>query len=260
MGDIISLVSGKGGVGKTFISINLAYALSNVFNKRVVLIDGNVTTPNVSINLNILDFTYTIHDVLAGRISITDSIINLPYKFDVVVGSLSLKDLNSIDLEKWGDVLEYIKPYYDYIIIDSSAGIGREVYHILEHSDNSIIVTTPDKSSVMDSYRVIKLSEYLNTFVLGTVLNRYSKKLSLLRPSFVEKFTGYPILSVVYEDSYRVRESLNNGVPYLHIYKDNPTAKGLLDLASKIAGEPYVIESPKKSFAERLLELLGIKK
>lgn len=253
MTEIIAITSGKGGVGKTFFSINLTAALAK-FNKKVLLIDTNLTTPNISVNLKLPEYSKTIHDVLKDKATLREIILKTEYDFDVIPASLSLKDLIGTDPEKLSEVLYEVTGLYDYIILDTSAGLGRETLSAIKASEKVIIITLPEKASLVDAYKVVKLCDTFMIPIQGIVLNRMSRKtnMSILD---IEAYLGRPVLGIIHEDSL-VRKSLEVGVPLVIYDSDSMVAKDVMKIAAKLAGVK-IEEQPKKrtNILERILSL-----
>ncbi|MEM0333498.1 MAG: cell division ATPase MinD [Candidatus Aenigmatarchaeota archaeon] len=247
MAEVFSIISGKGGVGKTFISINLACAISR-FNKKVLLIDANITTPNVSIVLKVDRKGKTIHDFLRSKIDLEDAIFKTKYGFDLIPGSLQIEDLIDIDLDRLC-FLYKIREKYDYIILDSSAGLGRETYSSIKASDEVILVTTPEKAALMDALRAIKICKTLGTKIRGIILNRYNTDVDLYK---IETLLEEKIIGVVREDE-NVQYSMNIGVPLIELDSDSPASLDILNISKKILGIKEDIK--EEGFLNKILKI-----
>ncbi|MEM0379380.1 MAG: cell division ATPase MinD [Candidatus Aenigmatarchaeota archaeon] len=230
MAEVFSIISGKGGVGKTFISINLAYALNN-FNKKVLLIDSNITTPNVSIVLRVDRRGKTIHDFLKSKIELEDAIFKTKYGFDLIPGSLQIEDLVDVDLDRLY-FLYKVREKYDYIILDSSAGLGREAYSSIKAADETILVTTPEKAALMDALRAIKICKTLGTKIKGIILNRYTENVDLYK---IETLLEEKLIGTVREDE-NVQYSMNIGIPLIEIDPNSPASLDILNISKRILG------------------------
>ena len=152
----ISVASGKGGVGKTNFSVNFAYTLANDFNKKVLLIDADIGMANIHILLNI-DTKKNIKNLFYGK-SIEDVIVS-SNGFDVILGFSgidSMEEMDDISISMLISQLETISYKYDYIIIDTGAGIDTKVASFLRASNRSYIITTPEPTALMDAYALIK--------------------------------------------------------------------------------------------------------
>lgn len=152
----ISVASGKGGVGKTNFTVNFAYVLANIFNKKVLLIDADIGLGNVHILLRLPLVKY-LKEVLNGK-SLEDNIVNIK-NFDVLPGFSGfekLSEIESANIDKLIDQIEKVSKNYDYVLIDTSAGITDEVVNFIRSSDKSFIITTPEPTAITDAYALIK--------------------------------------------------------------------------------------------------------
>jgi flagellar biosynthesis protein FlhG len=156
--EIMTVTSGKGGVGKTTISVNLSILLSR-YKKRVLLVDADIHLGNVDFVLGIRP-KYTMADVIAGDIDLRDIIIICSHGIDVLPASSALQDL----MEKEEDILKTIfnafailGDKYDLIVVDTGAGISGSVMSFVLGADKVIIMVTPDPASIADAYGMIKI-------------------------------------------------------------------------------------------------------
>ncbi len=153
----ISISSGKGGVGKTSLALKLATILSND-DYRVLLIDCDFNLSNTAVKLG-LPVTSSFYEFLIGEKTFAESLIHLG-KLDILPGCNGHFELlkEHFDLERIIiDVLVNYENEYDYIILDSPAGLTKETLTLNAYSDYRFVVVTPDKSSVTDSYSLIKI-------------------------------------------------------------------------------------------------------
>ncbi len=152
----ITVASGKGGVGKTNFAVNFAYILANEFQKRVLLIDADIGMANIHLFLNI-EPKKSIKDLFFG-----ESIENIVYHahgFDTLLGFSGIEDIfemEEVSIQSIVTQLDKISSRYDYVIIDTGAGIDHKVSSFLRASDKAYIVTTPEPTALMDAYALIK--------------------------------------------------------------------------------------------------------
>ncbi|MBN1849226.1 MAG: MinD/ParA family protein [Deltaproteobacteria bacterium] len=153
----ISITSGKGGVGKTSIAVNLAYALMNQ-GHRVLLVDGDLGLANVDILLGISAQT-TIRTVLDGEADPLDAVLYLKPGLGILPASSGVPEMVSLGIdqqEKLTTLLSDITSHFDYVLVDTAAGIGSSVLWLNHFASYNIVILTPDPTSLTDAYAIIK--------------------------------------------------------------------------------------------------------
>ncbi|MCD6375101.1 MAG: MinD/ParA family protein [Caldisericaceae bacterium] len=199
---IIAITSGKGGVGKTTIAVNMAIAWQQL-GKKVLLIDADLYLGNVDLNLGIRS-EKTIADVVKKDLELSEVIIKTPMKIDVLPASSASLDLieseNEI-LEKLAEKFKRFENSYDYIILDTGAGIALNVLSFLLGSDKIGVVITPDPASITDAYAVIKVVKSVNknlpVYLIGNMVNHADesdvlfKKMNLMVHKFLDSQIYY---------------------------------------------------------------------
>ena len=169
--NIISLTSGKGGTGKTVLSVNSAYTLAKQ-NKKVLLIDLDSNLSNINILLNVFAEN-TLNNFLSGQKLFSDLIYTHNENLHIIFG-----DSGNTEYPKpKKEIIDFIftqvakiQNDYDFIIIDASAGIDDDVLTILKNSDMNIIVTTTEPTAVMDAYVVMKILKQNNILESSQIL------------------------------------------------------------------------------------------
>ena len=154
----ISITSGKGGVGKTNVVINLAIQLAKL-GKRVFIMDGDLGLANVDIILN-LSPKYTIEDVLMGKRSINDVIVEGPEGIHILPASSGLAEMSELNRDQQMGIFEELgklQSQYDYFLIDTGAGISSNVLRFNASVDEIFVVTTPEPTSITDAYALMKI-------------------------------------------------------------------------------------------------------
>jgi len=155
---VISVTSGKGGVGKTNISVNLALKLSQK-NKKVLIIDADLGLANVNVLFN-LKANKTISDLMNGDSEITDVLIDGPGGIKILPASSGIFSMSQIEDSGEHILLSHLNGLnnmFDYIIIDTGAGIGKNVLFFNSISHHVIIVVTPEPTSITDAYALVKV-------------------------------------------------------------------------------------------------------
>jgi flagellar biosynthesis protein FlhG len=153
---IMTISSGKGGVGKTNIAINLAIAFAEV-GKKVVVMDADLGLANVNVILGIIP-KYNLYHVIKKQRRLRDIIVDTPYGIQIIAGASGFSQLANLDEEERAAFVEGLKDlsYADYIIIDTAAGVSQNVLTFLRGADDAIIVTTPEPTAITDAYGIIK--------------------------------------------------------------------------------------------------------
>ncbi|MBI4895554.1 MAG: P-loop NTPase [Candidatus Aenigmarchaeota archaeon] len=232
---IISIMSGKGGVGKTVSAINIALALKEM-NKDAVVIDADITTANIGIQLGFKNFPISLQDVLKKNKNLLSAVNIHKSGLKVIPASISLSKINS-NISKLKKLIE--KSDGDLFIIDPPPGLTTATTNIIKMSDEIIIITNPELPSVINSLKTMKLAKKLNKKVLGVVVTRSEKNFSReLKPAEIESVFGCPILAEIPEDK-SIKKSIFDGMP---VIKNSPYSHSSIEyrkLAAKIIGDTY---------------------
>ncbi|MEM7819636.1 MAG: cell division ATPase MinD [Candidatus Aenigmatarchaeota archaeon] len=238
MSRIISVISGKGGVGKTTFALNLGAALSQHFKKSVTVVDCNLTASHLGLHLGMYYCPTTINKVLRKEISVVDSIHPHFSGLKVIPASISVHELKGVDISKLKDVVRDISEKNDLVILDASPGLGREAMSAIKASDELIYITTPHIPSIMDIIRCHEIAEEVNAKPLGVVVNMVGKDKYEMRKHEIEYFTGLPVISVIPYDK-NVSKSLHNKVPITISHPKSPASKEIIKFASNLIGIEY---------------------
>lgn len=256
----LGIISGKGGVGKSTSSINLAAAL-NYFGKDVIIVDGNLTTPNVGVHLGFPVAPIHIHHVLQGKNTIKEAVYMHPQNIKIVPGSIALADLRLTNPDRMPKALKDLsKLNPDYVIIDGAAGLGREALASIYASDALIIITNPELPAITDALKTIRLAEELDKEVLGVVVTKAMGHKHEVNLKNIETMLEKPIIGVIpYDDSVKEALAMRDAVVFTH-----PRSKASIaykKLASSISSANYAEEKEdKQGFLTSLLKRFKLKK
>src|SRR6185369_6320502 len=155
---VLAVTSGKGGVGKTFFSANLAAALARR-GERVLVLDADLGLANLDVVLN-LHPKITLHDVFTGKASLEEAILPAPGGFSVLLAGSGLVEYSRLTphvREQLVDIIERVAPRFDRILLDTGAGISDVVLHAISLADDVLVIATPEPTSMTDAYATIKL-------------------------------------------------------------------------------------------------------
>ncbi len=258
MKKIIVITSGKGGVGKTTTTINLAAAM-NHFGEDVLVIDGNLTTPNIGIHLNSPEVPISLNHVLMKKAEPFEAVYEHESGLKIMPSSLSLRELKKIKPEKIKDFKEDFKKISNYVLVDSAAGLGLEAMSVIDMADELIIITNPEMPAITDALKTIKLAQEKNKPVIGVIINRVKKNYIEMRPETVKEMLEIPILGMVPED-ISVSKALNQKGAVVHTHPKSNAARAYKEIAAKLLNVEYDSNKDREKMIKRLLQKLGLSK
>ena len=155
---ILAVTSGKGGVGKTFLSANLAAALTRL-GRRVLVLDADLGLANLDVVLN-LQPKITLHDVFTGKVGLDQAILPAPGGFSVLLAGSGLVEYSRLTPEvrhQLQRIVDAVGPRFDDILLDTGAGISDVVLYAVSLADEVLVVATPEPTSMTDAYATIKV-------------------------------------------------------------------------------------------------------
>ncbi len=237
MGEIITITSGKGGVGKSTLSANLAVGLAEL-GKKVVAVDFDIGLRNLDMILGLENrIVYDCVDVMEGKCILTQALINDKRAKNLYfLAASQTKDKDILEKGKVKALLDDLKKNFDFVILDSPAGIESGFEHSIFLADRAIVVSTPDVSAVRDADRVIGIIDAKSQKAKDGLEVQKHVVINRLKPEMVEKgsmlsiddvlgILALPLIGVVPDDD-KIVTSTNEGEP---IYYDR----------SSLASEAY---------------------
>ncbi len=264
---VITISSGKGGVGKSSFSVNLAIYLASL-NKRVLIIDADFGLANVEVLLGVRP-KYNFYHMLKGEKNISEIIIDTNYGVKFISGGNGLKELSNInntEIKYFIEQFEYLDKIADIIIIDTGAGISPSVTNFLMASDENIIVTTPEPTSFTDAYTLIKVIKEQNNLIdkISLVINKADDKYEADRiftkiSHVCNKFLGINIERLGYIASDEsVIKAIKQQKPAIVSFSEGDFSKSIKSIGDKILDESYVENnSGIKSFMQNLMRIFN---
>jgi cell division ATPase MinD len=251
MARVISIISGKGGVGKTTLGLNLGASLAKHFKKNVTLVDCNVTTSHIGLYLGMYYCPITLNKVLRGEYKIEDAINEHYSGMKVIPASLSLTDLEGVDITELRNKLKGLLNDNDIVLLDGSPGLGREGIASMRASDEILYVTNPYIPFVMDIVRCQEIAKEIGVKPLGIAVNMVNNKKYEMSKSEIEELTKLPVIASIPHDK-NVHRSLTLKMPVVLFKPYSAASKEMLKLSSKLAGEVYRTEGMFARFLRKL--------
>lgn len=262
---VIAVTSGKGGVGKTNISVNLAIAFAQT-GKRVILIDGDLGMANVNVLLGITPKANLL-DVITKKKKMTDIILNTELGIQFIAGANGFSRIANLTDDERNFFAEEFTTLSsaDIIIIDTGAGVSDNVLRFVEAADEAYVVTTPEPTAITDAYGIIKIitTEIVDRQVnLKLLVNRVhsadeGRRIADRIITIVGQFLGYKVdyIGFVYDDP-AVQASVIRQKPFMIV---NPTSKPSSCL-KHVVGKIEKTEAPENEGVSNFLKKFLSKK
>jgi flagellar biosynthesis protein FlhG len=238
---VITIASGKGGVGKTNFTLNFALGLKAI-GKKVIVLDMDLTTANINILMRITP-KFSLLDVLYQRKNIWDVIENGIDGINYIYGGLEIEELMNLDQQQmanfWKQIQE-LQSYADFILLDTGAGISKELIDWILASDETILVTTPEPTSIADCYSVLKTVRHFAKeapsirLVVNRVHNfREGLETSRALQNATSRFLKLEVktLGFLMEDVH-VRQSVREQTPFFISYPNCLASKNIKQMVS----------------------------
>jgi len=238
---IIAVASGKGGVGKTNLSINLAIAYAKM-GKRVIVMDADLGLANVNVMLNMIP-KYNLYHVIRKQKTMREIILDTEYGIQIVAGASGFSKIaNLTEEERQSFISElYTLSQADIVIIDTAAGVSANVLGFVAAADDAIIVTTPEPTAITDAYGIIK--------IIATEIENLNIGLKLVVNRVKTVTEGRRVAERIINIS---GQFLNLKVEYLGCIYDDPIVP-----ASVIRQKPFMAQDPRSKAAISVAHLVG---
>ena len=230
---IITVASGKGGVGKTNLSVNLALAYAQQ-GKRVIVMDADLGLANVNIMLNMIP-RFNLYHVIRKQKTMKEIILDTDYGIQIVAGASGFSKIANLSEEERQSFISelYSLAGADIIIIDTSAGVSSNVLSFVAAADDAIIITTPEPTAITDAYGIIK--------IIATEVENLNIGLKLVVNRVKSVLEGKKVAERIINIS---GQFLNLKVEYLGCIYEDPIVP-----ASVIRQRPFILSDPKSKAA-----------
>jgi flagellar biosynthesis protein FlhG len=266
---VITVTSGKGGVGKSNFTLNFAMALKSL-GKKVIVFDADIGLANIDVLMGVTP-KWSLYHLVRQEKSIWDILYKGVDDLEFIAGGSGFKDLMKLSdeqIDNFSKQLEQLNGYADYILFDTGAGLSKETLHFIMAAHDVIVVTTPEPTAITDAYAIIKMVHSLKKDVaFQIVVNRStdvkegkqtSDKITMVAKQFLQmeiKTLGY-----VPEDPM-VSKAVKKQVPFSALYPYSQATKGIQHLAELYISNPTEDEGSikgngMKGFLQKILNYL----
>lgn len=238
---IITVTSGKGGVGKTNISINMGIAYAQL-GKKVIVIDADLGLANVNVILNMVP-QYNLYHVIRKQKKMAEIILDTNYGIKIVAGASGFSKIANLSESERNLFIEelFTLADADIIIIDTSAGVSKNVLGFVAAADEVIIVTTPEPTAITDAYGIIK--------IIATEIDNLEMNLKMIVNRVHSAAEGKRVADRVTQIA---GQFLNLKVEYLGFIYDDPLVS-----QSVLRQKPFIIADPKGKSSICLRHIVG---
>jgi septum site-determining protein MinD len=261
---VIVVTSGKGGVGKTTSTSNIAVALAKL-GKKVVAVDADIGLRNLDVIMGLENrVVYNFVDVLEGNCRMNQALVR-----DKRVDSLYLlpaaqtRTKDAVNQEQMIKLCDMLREEFDYILLDCPAGIEGGFKNAAVGADEAIIVVTPEVPSVRDADRIIGMLESMGKSPIRLIVNRLRPDMirggDMLDVPDIIEILAIPLIGIVPEDD-NVIKAANRGEPMAFASK-SPAARAYMNIAGRLLGNdvPFIqFDTKPRSIIENIRKILGI--
>jgi flagellar biosynthesis protein FlhG len=238
---IITVASGKGGVGKTNISTNLALAYARL-GRKVILMDADLGLANVNVVLGIIP-KYNLYHLIRKQKTMREIIMDTNYGIQIVAGASGFAKIANLSEEERQNFINELAELSsaDVIIIDTSAGVSNNVLSFVAAADEAIIVTTPEPTAITDAYGIIK--------IIATEIDNLGLSLKLIVNRVKSVTEGKKVAERVINIA---GQFLNLKVDYLGYVYDDPVVH-----ESVLRQKPFLVNEPKSKASSCLHHIVS---
>lgn len=238
---IITVSSGKGGVGKTNMSINLALAYAQL-GKKVIVMDADLGLANVNVVLGIIP-KYNLYHLIRKQKSMKDIILDTSYGIQIVAGASGFSKIANLSDDERESFIEELSELStaDVIIIDTSAGVSNNVLAFVAAADDALIVTTPEPTAITDAYGIIK--------IIATEIDYLNLGLKLIVNRVKSVTEGKKVAERVVNIA---GQFLNLKIDYLGYVYDDPVVQSAV-----LKQKPFLVVDPKSKASICVRHIVG---
>ncbi|MFH0882752.1 MAG: MinD/ParA family protein [bacterium] len=261
----IAVTSGKGGVGKSNVSLNLAIALARI-GRKVLLVDADTNLANIDILLGI-QARHTLADVIFGEAFFGDILLEGPEGITILPGSSGVVEImeeDEIVRQKMFDAFDDLERRFDVLLIDTGAGLSKNVLHFVSSADDAVLVTNSEPTSITDAYAMVKVATHQNPALrMQAVINLTAReqdaidtfeKLQLAVRNFLS--VDIELLGMLPFDK-NVQAAVAQRQPFLTLYPKSAASTAIMLMAHKLMRRTQAPAENSGNLAHRIYDKMG---
>lgn len=264
---IVTITSGKGGVGKSNFTLNFALGLQSRGYESIIF-DADIGLANIDVLMGVTP-QYSLYNLMKKERNIWEIIQSGHNNLRYVAGGSGFRDLMSLsedDLNAFADQIEQLDGHVDYILFDTGAGLSKETVKFIQAADETIVVTTPEPTSITDAYAIIKMLHGMEEPVkFKLVINRVTDdregkqtadKLALVAKRFLG--ADLPVLGYVPDDA-NVSKAVKRQIPFSVAYPHTAASRSVEEIVSRyLSGSEGVLPERvgMKSFVRKIWRMI----
>ncbi len=244
----IAIASGKGGVGKTSVAVNLSLSLC-LLKQRTILFDGDMGLGNVTFMLGLKGVTANLEHVINGEKKLDEIMLEGPKGLKIIPaasGVEKLANLSASESRQLWTQFEKIEAYGDFLVIDLGAGISETVLSFLLASESTIVVVTPGKTAILDAYALIKVLHQRDPGCsIKLFVNQYKEETERVETAarlknVAKRFLDKQLTEIgAMKKDWRVDNALNTQEPFVVKYARSAISKSMHDLAGYFISQSH---------------------
>jgi septum site-determining protein MinD len=255
MTKFLAVASGKSGVGRTTVALNLGTALS-VLGKEVIVMDLDVHKPAIHSHLGASHVPITVHDALDGRHHVRSAIYKHPSGLKVISGSPG-RHPSKVSLDRLPDVLLDLVGASELVIMDVGSGHTDEAESVMRAAHEVLLITQPDMASVTDALRTLRSTQDMRCMVIGVVANRVGRRRGEMPLERIEQVLDHPVIAAIPEDA-AIGKAMGMQHPVVYTHPRCRASREFRRLALNVFGEQFDGGVSDESPLHRVLHFVGL--